>query len=148
MLTLGKKVDDPKAWNDKQAKWRSDAIVKGTSVGCTSTWACEGCGHLVIDSICLCSRTFTCPGCGYEERPAWIRRAEEMGKNMKVEMPSINGGGGIKLPKYTEYNVHVFNVYRFSDVIKFLELIDKEEGRLQTVVPSFYPNGLSSCKNR
>ena len=67
-----------------------------------------------------------------------------MGKNMKVEMPSINGGGGIKLPKYTEYNVHVFNVYRFGDVIKFLELIDKEEGRLQTVVPSFYPNGLSS----
>jgi len=71
MLTLGKKVDDPKAWNDEQAQWRSDAILQNIHPGCVSSWACEGCGHLIHDSICICSRAFTCPGCGYEEKPLW-----------------------------------------------------------------------------
>ena len=27
---------------------------------------CDGCNHLISDSICLCAGVFTCPNCGFE----------------------------------------------------------------------------------
>jgi hypothetical protein len=50
----------------------------------------------------------------------------------------------IVLPSYDQWNIYVFNVYRSSDIIKFLQLLEEMGGNLQTVVPSFYPNGISS----
>lgn len=66
MLSIGKKVDDPVAWNKKQNEVIQKIILSGYGTGCISTKACEGCGHLITDSVCLCVGIFTCPNCGYE----------------------------------------------------------------------------------
>lgn len=65
-LYLGKQLslDEAKEYNKKERAWRLDYIRKGWSIGCVSTLACEYCGILVSDSICLCSGNFTCPKCG------------------------------------------------------------------------------------
>src|SRR3990167_9652616 len=39
--------------------------AKGKWGGCISTLACQNCGSLVSDSICLCMGIFICPQCNY-----------------------------------------------------------------------------------
>lgn len=61
-LSIGKQltIEEAKEFNSKQREFRSKYF------GCTSTWACEGCGVLVSDSPCMCVGHFICPKCGYE----------------------------------------------------------------------------------
>ena len=68
MLTTGQQltIEEAKKYNREQREWRGDAISKGISIGCTDRWACESCGIIVIDSICLCAGSFDCPKCGAE----------------------------------------------------------------------------------
>jgi hypothetical protein len=37
--------------------------------GCTDVAACDRCGCIVSDEICMCIGAFTCPRCGYEQPP-------------------------------------------------------------------------------
>lgn len=85
-----KYVDDPVEYNREINEFRARATPG--SHGCISTRACEGCGLLVSDSICLCVGRFTCPKCGYEQ-----------GKDMYV------AGRGLKpLVKYWWIDSSVF----------------------------------------
>lgn len=70
MLTTGKQltIEEAKEYNRQIWDYRSKAIVDGTPTGCISTLACENCGILVSDSICLCMGIFTCPNCEYETK--------------------------------------------------------------------------------
>ncbi len=58
-------VEDPVEYNRKINEFRAQP----GSYGCVGTRACEGCGVLVSDSICLCIGAFDCPKCGYQQRP-------------------------------------------------------------------------------
>lgn len=50
-------VEDPVEYNRKINEFRA----KPGHHGCISTRACEECGVLVSDSICLCIGAFDCP---------------------------------------------------------------------------------------
>lgn len=78
-----KYVEKPVEYNRKINNFRATS----GSHGCVSTRACEGCGLLVSDSICLCINAFDCPKCGYKQR-------------VKYDGPGIiiPPGQGIRLP--------------------------------------------------
>lgn len=37
-----------------------------THTACMDRAICQGCFHLIVDSICMCLPIFTCPNCGFE----------------------------------------------------------------------------------
>lgn len=61
MLTVNKiiSIEEAKKYNQDLEKFRNNPA----HFGCVSTRACENCGALVSDSICLCIGLFTCPNC-------------------------------------------------------------------------------------
>jgi len=44
-------------------KERVSQWLEATGGGCISELVCNGCSHLIADSICLCSGYFICPNC-------------------------------------------------------------------------------------
>lgn len=57
-------VKDPKKYNKELYKILSELMLNGIRCGCIDTLACETCGSLIRDSICLCMGIFDCPVCG------------------------------------------------------------------------------------
>lgn len=54
----------------KSMSVRAASLLDGTFPGgCIDSAICEGCNHLIVDSLCLCSQSFTCPNCGYKNGP-------------------------------------------------------------------------------
>ena len=51
-------IEEAKKYNRDLNEFRSKNYG-----GCVSTRACESCGALVNDSLCLCIGLFTCPEC-------------------------------------------------------------------------------------
>ena len=60
MIEITGYVDNANEYNRQICEFRSS--YKGHP-GCVSTWACEYCGALNTDSLCLCSGKFTCQKC-------------------------------------------------------------------------------------
>lgn len=56
-----KRERDYKEWCNKQPQ-----PFFPQKQGCISERICEGCGHRISDSICLCIGVFTCPNCKFE----------------------------------------------------------------------------------
>lgn len=47
-------------------------------------------------------------------------------------------------PNFMTWDSHTFNVYRQEDITKFLGILEKEGGRLNSIVTAVWPNGLHS----
>lgn len=93
-----KKTVDPEEYNqgvrDTRAKYG----------GCVSSRACEECGAVIADSICLCVGVFTCPRCGHENGSAikelWKTLDERQNTDLYLsEQASYYGGEVVFLNK-------------------------------------------------
>ena len=81
-----KYTDNPKDFNKRVSE------AKSLGQGCVNTRACEGCGLIVRDSICLCINAFDCPKCGYQQRVNYIPSIDNW-----WDKPSIFWTGNLEL---------------------------------------------------
>ncbi len=106
-LYTGKQLslEEAKEYNRKISEFRS----KPGSHGCVNTRACEHCGILVTDSICLCIGYFKCPKCGeqngtdYSKLPNSFSAFEIIGGNTI----NLTGTGIFRLPEQNTYYPYV-----------------------------------------
>lgn len=59
-------LEAARKYNRDLYNYRIGMVSKGWSAGCIGSLACEGCYHVIADSVCLCSCYFKCPKCGKE----------------------------------------------------------------------------------
>ncbi len=85
-------IEEAKEYNRKISEFR----MKSGS-GCVDTRACEHCGILVTDTICLCIGYFKCPKCG-----------EQNGTNYStLPINSVTNTSFFRLPEQNTYYPYV-----------------------------------------
>lgn len=63
-------------------------------VGCIDRRICNGCQHVIVDSVCFCLPYFICPSCGFENEE-WVK---ELAKLPIQVSPTTTSYDGVLLP--------------------------------------------------